>query len=139
VVFLFKLLLEMPHSDASQHPYMPLYNKALEIFSLSKRISGYLRYDLSKLNAEGIEDPDIYLTGDIIQQSENLAPEILKAERSHKERMYYAQNVSWLSKRLYRTCLRLEQSNSNGKDFLPILKNELLKFRKLQRAWMLNL
>jgi hypothetical protein len=33
----------------------------------------------------------------------------------------------------------LEKSNSNGKDFLPILRQELKKFRKLQRHWMLTL
>ncbi len=136
---MYKLLLEMLPLDASQHQSAPLYNKALEIFSLSKRISGYLRYDLSKLYEDGSEDPDIYLTGDIIQQSEHLAPEILKAETNTEERMRYAQNVSWLSKRLYKTCLRLEKCNSNGKDFLPILRKELQKFRKLQHSWMLNL
>jgi hypothetical protein len=125
----------------SHLPDMPIYKKALEIFSLSRKISSYLSYDLSPLLIDGKEDKSIYFTGDIVQQSESLVPEIIKAEveifseNKHK----HADTVQRLTNLLYKNCVRLEQSNSNGKDFIPILRKELKMFKKLQRNWMLTL
>jgi len=66
---------------SSQLPQSPIYKKAMEIFSLSRNISHYLVEDLAALQTNGKEDPNIYFTGDIVQQSVSLAPEILKAEQ----------------------------------------------------------
>lgn len=121
--------------------YSPLYQKALEIFRLSRSIAHCFIDDLAYLQKNGKEDPTIYFTGDIIQQSNSLAPEILKAERQtySEDKHRYAASVNRLTNRLYRNCERLEKSTSSGKDFLPILRRELKLFRKLQRTWMLTL
>jgi hypothetical protein len=131
----------MIYTIPSHLPDMPIYKKALEIFSLSRKISTYLSYDLSHLLENGKEDRDIYFSGDIVQQSESLVPEIIKAEAEmySENRHKHADTVRRLTNLLYKNCLRLEQSNSNGKDFIPILRKELKKFRKLQRNWMLTL
>ncbi|WP_194768489.1 hypothetical protein [Tamlana sp. I1] len=120
---------------------LPIYQKALEIFTLSQNISMYLKDDLSILKPDGSEDNDIYFSGDIIQQSVALAPEILNAElERHSERRHkHIASLKRLTNKLYKNSYRLERSNSNGKDFLPILRNELRKFKKLQRNWMLTL
>ena len=120
---------------------LPIYKQALEIFALSQNISGYLNHDLSHLNDDGSEDTDIYFSGDIVQQSVSLAPEILNAElERHSERKYkHIASLKRLTNLLYKNSYRLERSNSNGKDFLPILRNELNKFRKLQSSWMMTL
>ena len=120
---------------------LPIYKKALEIFSLSRKISSYLNYDLAPLQVDGTEDKHIYFSGDIVQQSESLVPEIIKAEveRSSKKKHKHAASVKRLTRLLYKNCKRLEHSNSDGKDFLPILRKELKMFSKLQRSWMLNL
>ena len=57
------------------------YKKAIEIGSLSKLVSDYLKADLSALKPNGLEDSNIYFSGDIIRQSDSLAPEIIKAEK----------------------------------------------------------
>jgi hypothetical protein len=76
-----------------------------------------------------------------VQQSVSLAPEILKAESQlfSEEKYKYAASVSKLTTKLYKNCERLELSNSNGREFISLLRNELKKFRKLQRTWMLTL
>ncbi|GAB5400514.1 MAG: hypothetical protein Aureis2KO_20990 [Aureisphaera sp.] len=119
----------------------PLYQKAVDIFTLSRRISHYYVDDLNQLQHNGDENPHIYFTGDIVQQSVSLAPEILKAENNlhSKDRHKYAASITRLTNRLYKNCERLERTHSNGRDFLPILRAELKKFRKLQRSWMLSL
>ena len=57
------------------------YKKAVEIGSLSKLVSNYLKADLSGLKPNGQEDSNIYFSGDIIRQSDCLAPEIIKAQQ----------------------------------------------------------
>lgn len=120
---------------------LPIYRKAIDIIILSRSISTYLNHDLSYLNDDGSEDNDIYFSGDIVQQSTNLAPEIINAERArHSEKKHkHLQSLERLTNKLYSNCRRLERSESNGRDYLPILKGELKTFRKLQRTWMLTL
>lgn len=119
---------------------LPIYRKAQEIFALSQNISLYLNHDLSGLKEDGSEDTNIYFSGDIVQQSVSLAPEIENAElerfsdRKHK----HVDTLKRLTNMLYKNSYRLERSNSNGKDFLPILRSELKKFKQLQRSWMLT-
>jgi len=120
---------------------LPIYKKAMEIYILSRSISSYIQYDLSGLKPDGTENNDIYFTGDIIQQSVSLGPEIVNAELekySDKKHKHLA-SIQRLTNLLYKNSYRLEQSNSNGKDFIPILRSELKKFKQMQRHWMLTL
>ena len=120
---------------------LPIYKKAMEIYILSRSISSYIQYDLSGLKPDGTENEDIYFSGDIIQQSVSLAPEIVNAELercSDRKRKHIA-SLQRLTNLLYKNSYRLERSHSNGKDFLPILRSELKKFKRLQHHWMLTL
>ena len=125
----------------SDFNYSPVYRKAIEILTISKNISSYISQDLSGLSKSGKEDENIYFTGDIIQQSISLFPNIIRAESElfSEEKQRYAASVTRLTNMLYRNCERLELSNSNGREFLRILRFELKKFRKLQRIWKLTL
>ena len=129
-----------PHSYRN-YPHSAIYMKSLEIFSLSRNIASYLSHELSHLQSNGKEDPNIYFTGDIVQQSVSLAPQILKAENQlfSEEKHKYAASVVRLSNLLYKNCERLERINSNGKDFLTLIRKELKKFRKIKHNWMLTL
>lgn len=120
---------------------LPIYQKAVEIFALSQNISTYFIDDLSGLKEDGSEDSNIYFTGDIVQQSISLAPEIANAEleRFSEKKHKHIASLKRLTNMLYKNSYRLERSNSNGKDFLPILRSELKKFKKLQRNWLLTL
>jgi hypothetical protein len=126
---------------SSHLSHLPIYQKAMEIIILSRSISTYLSHDLALLQHDGTENSNIYFSGDIIQQSSSLAPEIEKAELekfSDKKHKHIA-SVRRLTNLLYKNCYRLEKSNSNGKDYLPILRSELRNFRKLQHTWSLTL
>lgn len=129
-----------PHTFAN-NPHSAIYKKSLEIFSLARHISSNLTQDLSNIQRNGTEDPNIYFTGDIVQQSVSLPPQILKAESQifSEEKHKYAVSVTRLTNLLHKNCERLENVNSNAKDFLPLLQNELKKFRKLLKTWRLTL
>ena len=126
----------LPHTHGS-----PIYRKAMELFHLATHISSYITYDLAPLQRNGKEDPNIYFSGDIIQQSISLGPKILQAESQffQDEKHKYATSVMLLSNRLYKSCMHLQKTESNGKDFLPIMIRELKKFRKIQNTWRLTL
>ena len=120
---------------------LPVYQKAIDIIALSRSISSYLNYDLSYLNSDGSEDSNIYFSGDIVQQSASIAPEIVNAELerfSDKKHQHFA-SIQRLTNRLYHNCKRLTRCKSNGKDYLPVLQIELKKFKQLQKTWMLTL
>ena len=119
---------------------MPIYKKALDIITLSRSISTYLNYDLAHLTQDGKEQNDIYFSGDIIQQSICLAPEIINAqlERFSDKKHKHLESLDQLTYKLYNNCKRLERI-SNGRDYLRVLKKELKKFKQLQRRWVLTL
>ena len=121
--------------------YLPIYQKAIDIITRSRSISTYLNQDLSALLQDGSEDNHIYFSGDIVQQSVSLAPEIVKAEqeRFSDKKYKHIASIKRLTYLLNKNIKRLEQCNSNGKDYLPLLNSELKKFKKLQRSWMLTL
>lgn len=131
----------MLHTAHTHFPQSAIYKKAQDIFALSRNISQYFIHDFNVLNEDGSEHEHVYFSGDIVQQSVSLAPEILKAEQQafSESKQKHIASVTRLTNSLYRNCERLERTNSNGKDFLPILRKELKKFRKLQRTWMLTL
>jgi len=137
VIFAMKMNYNLP----SHLSDLPIYRKAMDIIILSRSISTYLNHDLSYLNDDGSEDNDIYFSGDIVQQSTNLAPEIINAERErHSDKKHkHLKSLERLTNKLYSNCRRLERSKSNGRDYLPILKGELKTFKKLQRSWMMTL
>ena len=121
---------------------LPVFRKALEIRSLSVSISQYLRDDLSMLKEDGSEDNNIYFSGDIVQQSSALAPEILNAEinRNHYlKKDHHINSLYQLTKLLYNNCKRLEYSNSNGREYLNLLRKELNNFNYLRKKWILTL
>ena len=118
-----------------------LYNKALEIFKLSRHVSSYLIDDLAHLDAQGNEHEAVYFTGDIIRHSDALAPEILKIENQafQDDRIRHARGLELLTHRLYKTCERLERAESSGRDFVVMLRSELKKFRRMQHSWIVTL
>lgn len=118
-----------------------LYKKALEIFTLSRNISSYLIHDLAHLQSNGSENTHIYFTGDIIRQSDALAPKIITAENQtfQDDRIRHANSLIRITNKLYKNCERLEQSESNGKEFLILLRKELRKFKRLQHNWLMTL
>ncbi len=125
----------------SENYHSALYFKAREIRRISRQITDYLLPDLTVLNNSGNEDRYIYFTGDIIRNSSFLIENIYKAENEYFQdrRMKYIASINRLTDKLYKSCERLENVNSNGKEFLRILRDELKKFRKLQRIWRLSL
>ncbi len=130
----------MTYHSTNNYSSSPIYTKAVEILVLSKNISQYLVNDMSVLDEEGKEHVDIYFTGDIVQKSVSMFPEIVSAETKVfiDDKHKHAASLAQLTLSIYNHCKHLEKSVSKGHDFLKLLQNELKRFRKLQHNWMLS-
>ena len=117
-----------------KHKSNSLYPLALEIRKLSAHVSFYIREDLNTLDLNGIENDFIYFSGDIVQNSDSLIPEIIQAET-----LKHAEAVKKFSSKLYSNCKQLENSNSRGIEFIKLLRSELKKFHKNINNWSLTL
>ena len=133
---MYRIHREM-HSNNTEF-YWAVYKKSEYIGLLSKKISDYLSTDLSALGTNGSEDPNIYFSGDIVQQSTSLSQEIIKLQQTliSDEKYVHAHKLRWLIYRLIQNCKRLEKCSSNGRDFMLILKRELKKLKALYKDWM---
>ncbi len=131
----------MQSSIPSYLSELPIYKQAKVVYMLSQSLSSYLQPDLAVLLKNGLEDVSIYATGDIIQQSGGLAPQIINAEldRFSDKKFEHIASLKQLTYKLQKSCKRLENCRSNGREYIPILRKELKKFRKLQASWMLTL
>ena len=124
-----------------KHKSNSLYPLALEIRKLSEHVSFYIREDLNTLDSNGKENDFIYCSGDIVQNSDSLIPEIIQAESVHSsdEKLKHAEAVKKFSSKLYSNCKQLESSNSRGIEFIKLLRFELKKFHKNINNWSLTL
>ena len=113
-----------------------IYNKALEIGSLSKKISDYLNADLALLSESGQENPDIYFSGDIIQHSMSLSTEILKAEQTTQsdEKYHHAHTLKWLTYRLNQNCRRLRAVQQQWSRLHVLIKKRVEKVQKTSKT-----
>ena len=129
------MLYKLPHSSSA------VFEKAKDIFTLSQGLSEYVRGELAALKKDGNENQELYITGDIIQQSTLLLPEIINAEQKEysSDRAKHIASVKHLTSRIYKTCERLETSLTTGKDFVWMIRKDIRKFQKLQIHWRLTL
>ena len=129
----------MESSTSKYFSNLPVYQKAMEIFSLSRRISDYISEGKSTFKLA--DDNQVCYAGDIITYSSKLAPSI-KAAESHTNRISRYKHVLLLKKfthRLTRQCERLERQTVDGKDYVGMLHTELKKFKRLQLSWEASL
>ena len=128
-------------TQSSSELHTAFYNKAVEIALISKRISNYLNGNLCVLKPNGREDINIYFSGDIVRQSSSLLPHILSVNQEvfSDKKQHYVKIVKWLIRGLVTNCKHLENCNSNGSEFISILRKELRRLKKIQGKWLLTI
>jgi hypothetical protein len=116
------------------------YNKSLEIKKISKKISDYIIFELSN-STDYSKNTILFFSGDIVQQSDIISEEIIKAQVSliSENKNSHIKTIQWLIFRLMQTCKRIENSCINSKDYISILVKEINKFKLLKKSWLLTL
>ena len=87
------------------------YNKSLEIKKISKKISDYIIFELSN-STDYSKNTILFFSGDIVQQSDIISEEIIKAQVSliSENKNSHIKTIQWLIFRLMQTCKRIENS-----------------------------
>ena len=70
-----------------------------------------------------------------------LVPKIVEAESEENPslKLKYAKSIRYLIDILYQDCLSLEQTKINGKDFVKILRKELILLKKMHIRYVKSL
>lgn len=121
--------------------HLNIYKKSLDIFNLSRRIASYITDDKSMLSMySSVERSDRYADS-IVMNSLGLVPEIVKTESEQNPRLKlkYAKSLHHFIDVLYQDCLRLERTRIQGKDFVRMLRKELILLRRMHRRYVKSL
>jgi len=87
-----------------------------------------------------VERSDRYADS-LVMNSLGLVPEIVKTESEQNPRLKlkYAKSLHHFIDVLYQDCLRLERTRIQGKDFVRMLRKELILLRRMHRRYVKSL
>lgn len=118
-----------------------IYRKSLDIFKLSRRVAAYITDDkdvISMYRSGNISDN---YADNLVMNAFRLVPKIVEVETQDNPTMKlkYAKSLRYFIDRLYRSCLQLESTRIQGKDFVIMLRRELRILRKIHRRYVKSL
>ena len=117
-----------------------VYQKALEIFKLSRHIASYISYDKNVLKMRVSSSPNDVFINEFLIKSLRLAPNIAAAESQNnpKIKLKYAKSLQRITEQLNSYCTALDRNSPQGRNFIKLLRDELDKFKKLQQGWVMS-
>ena len=118
-----------------------LYRKSIEIFHLSRGIADHVTYhkDLMRMRISR-RKVDRYAS-DLVMDSLGLVPKITEAiTQTHPgRRLSVSKSLEPFIDRLYQKSVRLERLRIPGKDFVKLLRAELIQLRELHMKYINSL
>lgn len=119
----------------------PIFKKALEIFKVSRAIACSVSDNSNVLQLEYSTNIKHRFAGDLISHSLKLAPELAVLQNSacKTARLKGARRIRKASRNLLVKCQKLELQGVKEKEFLQLLKMEILQFEQLFSEWFYNL
>ena len=119
---------------------LPVYRKAIELYTLSRKLTAYLTDDKEfrrLYRSKDLNERDLEF---MVIESLALAPGIALAEVSKNERRRLYLKHLTRSISLLRTRLRaIKSRNKNDHDYLDFFKRELHRFNIMVQEWSLSL
>lgn len=125
------------HSGYKGVQELPVYRKAIEIFSMSREFVRVLSADKSILDLSRSHERIDRISNHILSAAIGLAPRIAMVENSADPRVRLS-SLRFLQQetgKLQRYCEQMENKDSKAKVFAKKLKNEIFQFRSLQGKW----
>ena len=115
-----------------------IYQKSLDIFKLSRRIASYITYDKDVIDMHRSRKKADRYASHIVMDALGLAPKIAKTEleKNPKIKLKYAKSLSKFIDRIYSNSLKLEKTKTQGKDFVKLLRKELIQLRELHMHYV---
>lgn len=116
---------------------LPVYKKAVEIFSISRELVRLSSSDKNLLELQVSKEKRDRISNNMLSASLALAPRIALVESSADPTVRLS-SLRFLQRetgRLQRYCEEMEHRNSHSQAFVLRLKQELTQFRTLQSKW----
>ncbi len=118
-----------------------LYQKALEIFKLSRQVAAYITDDKDVISMYRSGKKTDNYADNLVMNAFRLAPKIAETEVQDNPhvKLKHARSLRYFIDRLYQDCLKLERSKINGSDFVRMLRRELRLFKKAHKLYVSSL
>tara|TARA_R110001583_G_scaffold38891_3_gene125341 strand:- start:1948 stop:2346 length:399 start_codon:yes stop_codon:yes gene_type:complete len=120
---------------------LKFYQKSLDIFKLSRRIAAYITNDKSMLSLYTSVDRIDRYADNLVMNSLGLVPKIVETESEENPRLKlkYAKSLHYFIDIIYQDCLKLESTRIQGKDFVRMLRKELILLRRMHKRYVKSL
>lgn len=127
--------------ESSDFRNLPVYNKALEIFKVSRAIACSISDNKNVLEMGFSENFNHQFAGAIVSDSLLLAPELAVVHNTSNPllRLKKAKNIRKAANRILSQCKKLEFNGVKEKEFLALLKSEIHQFDHLFSEWFYRL
>lgn len=131
----------MDNSQLHTLNHLSIYQKSLDIFNLSRHIANYVSNDKSMLSMYNSCKLSDQFADSIVMNALGLVPKIVEAEiqENPQLKLKHALSVRFFIDHLYQDCLNLERTKINGKDFVRMLRKELLLLKRMHRRYVKSL
>ncbi len=116
---------------------LPIYIKALEIFSLCRNVSSYLTENKNILKLQQSSNNIDQNATVLILNSLALPQEIVAIATTNNPvlRANHLASLQYLVSNMVQKSKRLETLSNTGKDYIHLLQQELYKLKKLHSNW----
>lgn len=118
-----------------------IYQKSIAIFKLSRHVASYITDDKDIMSMYRSGRKSDNYADNLVMNAFRLVPKIVETETQENPRLKlkYAKSLRYFIDRLYHSCLQLENTKIQGKDFVIMLRKELKILRKIHRRYVKSL
>lgn len=115
-----------------------IYRKSLDVFQLSRRVAAYVTDDKSVISMYRSGEKEDNYADNLVMNSFRLVPKVVEVETevSSVKKLRYAQSLRYFIDRIYQDCLNLERTKIHGKDFVRMLRKELISLKKIHKSYV---
>lgn len=115
-----------------------IYRKSLDIFQLSRRVAAYITDDKTVVSMYRSGDIKDNYADNLVMNSFRLVPKVVEIEtqESTVNKLKYAQSLRYFIDRIYQDCLNLEKTRIPGKDFVRMLRKELISLKRIHKNYV---
>ncbi|WP_298371093.1 hypothetical protein [uncultured Lutibacter sp.] len=115
-----------------------IYQKSIDIFRLTRNVAAYVTNDKDLYSMyTSSKECDKY-ANNLVMDSLGLVPKIAETEIQMNPivKLKYAKSLQFLIDRLYFNCIKLERTKIQGKDFVKMLRKELIQLRRIHKSYV---
>ena len=118
-----------------------IYQKSIDIFRLTRSIAAYVT---NEKNIQSMymstKESDRY-ANNLVMDSLGLVPKIAEIEIQQNPilKLKYAKSLQYFIDNLYKNCIKLEATKIHGKDFVRMLRKELILLKKIHSRYVKSL